>query len=83
MSRYQRTHCWIPIKNKPPEGEAIDIWHEFRDENTGEVRGRRITNCWYYGNNFLHGALGRLYCVTHWRKEPDAPKVSGLPQKKP
>ena len=64
---------WIPTKDALPEENTIDVWQEFRDKDTGEVRGRRITNCWYYGNNFLHGDLGRLYCVTHWMKLPDAP----------
>ena len=78
---------WIPIKDATkdnfPEDATFDVWQEFRDINTGEVRGRRITNCWYYDNRFLHAELGHIRSVTHYMTEPAPPNMSRYPQKKP
>lgn len=78
---------WIPIKDASKDdlqNGTIDVWQEYRDKNTGEVRGRRITNCWYYDNRFLHAELGHIRSVTYFMMLPaDPPGTYVHPKKKP
>lgn len=68
---------WIPIQDMPEHYiETFDVWQAYRDSVTGEIKGRRIANCWNSNGHVLNGNhCDKILGVTHYMKMPKGPNL--------